>query len=558
MLEEIDLKEIYDTVPPYVNLEAPYFKYIPPEVPKSISYNPLSLFELVLKAREMYPNQCAIYYVPEERKYTYREMFLEVNRISNMLIERYGVKKDDQVAVMSGNTPELIFLFLAILQCGATLIPINPLLSGGDVVHILKDAGNVKVVFVHVKNYRIVKKASKSVNLKDIVLLATKEPKDDVIPLAILIEGMSKKPPEKVTVDPMNDIATLLYTGGTTGLPKGVMLTHDNIVADVLCTVYMNKTEYEDVLGREVVISVLPLCHSFGFNVLIITIIIGAMIIMEGDFFPNKIMEHIQDYEVRNFTGVPLMFQMIVNHPDFGKYDLNSLETSISGSTTLPSETAKKWMKQVRADLRLTQGYGLTEASPITHMQPHWLPEAKPDSIGIPIMNTGARIVDESYNDVPIGETGELLIKGPQVMKGYWNDSEATRNAFTDNKWLKTGDLARMTEDGYFYIEGRIKDMIKYKAYKVIPKEVEEKLEKHPAISSAAVVGVPDPEIGENIKAFVSLEENYINQITESEIIEWAKENMAAYKYPRYVSIIPSMPRTAVGKVDRKALEKKK
>ncbi|MHA1724165.1 MAG: AMP-binding protein [Promethearchaeota archaeon] len=540
-----------------VDPNRPWLKLYPNDNPKSISWDPISLPDILKITRELYPTHCAIYYVPEERKYTYLEMFIEANKITNALYEKLGVSKKESIGLMTGNIPEFAFATIGILQTGASLTPINPLLNVGDVVHIIKDAGIIKTVFVHSKNYRIIKKASKEVEIENIILLGTKESKGEGIPLSTFLEDVEPTEPKKVEIDPLNDLATLLYTGGTTGLPKGVMLTHDNIISDVLYTIYLQKQAYEENIGREITLCVLPLCHTFGFTVLITSLLLGLMMIMEGDFYPDVIMRHIRDYKIRSFVGVPLMFQLIVNHPDFGKIDLSSLEGAISGSTTLPAEVAKKF-KSVVGDIQFSQGYGLTEASPITHMQPNWLPEVKPDSIGIPLLDTDAKIVNiETLEEVKPGEVGELLVKGRQVMKGYWKNPEATKRVITEDGWLRTGDLAKMIEDGWFYIMGRTKEMIKYKGYKVMPKEIENKLEEHPAISSAAVVGIEDPNTGENIKAFVSLNEGYVGKITEQEIIEWAKENLAAYKYPRFVKIVPILPRTAVGKIDKKTLQKR-
>ena len=249
------------------------------------------------------------------------------------------------------------------------------------------------------------------------------------------------------------------------------------------------------------------------------------------------------------------MFQMLVNSPDFTERDLSSLETTNSGSATLASEINKKWEQVV--GFKVGQGFGLTETSPITHSQPKWLPEIIPESIGVPIVDTDAKIVDpETLEELPIGEIGELLLKGPQVMKGYWKNPEATANTFAGD-WLKTGDLARMDERGYFYIEGRTKDMIKYKGYKVMPKEIEEKLYEHPAILEAGVVSAPDPNIGETIKAYIAIKPEYQGKVTEKEIIEWSKEKMASYKYPRLVEFVKVLPRTAVGKIFRRKLRER-
>ena len=269
----------------------------------------------------------------------------------------------------------------------------------------------------------------------------------------------------------------------------------------------------------------------------------------------NELGQAIEYYKCKEFVGVPVMFQMLVNSPDFTKRDLSSLESAVSGSATLASELNKKWQEVV--GFKVGQGFGLTETSPVTHNQPKWLPEIIPESIGIPIIDTDAKIVDpDTFEELPPGEIGELFLKGPQVMKGYWKNPEATAATFVGD-WLRTGDLARMDERGYFYIEGRTKDMIKYKGYKVMPKEVEEKLYEHPAVLEAGVVSAPDPNIGETIKAYIALKPDYQGKITEQEIIDWSKEKMAAYKYPRKVEFVTVLPRTSVGKIFRRKLRER-
>ncbi|MFX0177409.1 MAG: AMP-binding protein [Candidatus Hodarchaeota archaeon] len=557
MIEKLKIFEDFENCAPWVEPARLWLKHYPNKIPKYIKYDPITVHDLIRLAAEMYPTTVSMYYVPDERKYTYRETLINANKISNALIQKLNIKKGDSVAIMTENVPEFIFSIIGIMQTGASVTPINPLLNETDVAHIIKDSGIINTIFIHSKNYRTIKKAMKNVNIDNIILIGSSEAKEDTITIQDFMNESSSLSPPKITIDPLNDTATLLYTGGTTGLPKGVMLSHENIVSDVLNILYMNKDRYGEGLGREATLAVLPLCHTFGFTVAMVSLIVGSMMIMMGDFNPNKVMKLIQDYKIKLFTGVPVMFQMLVTHPDFNKYDLSSLESSISGSAALSPEIAQKWAQGTN-NIKVAQGFGLTEASPVTHMQTRWLPEIKPDSVGIPLLNTDAKIIDpETFKELNPGEVGELLIRGPQVMKGYWNNSEATKKVITEEGWLRTGDLARIDEDGYFYIEGRMKDIIKYKGYKVMPKEVEEKLEKHPAISSAGVVGIPDPDIGETIKAFIVLEKEYIGKINEQDIIEWAKENMAGYKYPRQIQFIQVLPRTAIGKIHRLALKKK-
>ncbi len=543
----------YNHVSAYVDPKRPWLKYWPKNVPKSIKFDPITVHDYVRIRAQQFPNNIAIYFVPANRKYTYREVFWYADKVANALYEKLGVKKGDSVAIMTSNRPEFIFASLGITQCGASVSPVNPLLKESDVNHIIREAGNINTIFVHKGNYRIIKKVRKNVELENVILLGTDKAKDDAITFDQLIQDAAPHPPE-VAIDPDQDIAALLFTGGTTGLPKGVMLTHTNLVADTLVTANMEKDRYEEQLGKSASLAILPLCHAFGYEVVILALAAASMMIMFNSFDPSQVLEAIEKYRVPMFVGVPVMYQMLVNHPDFkeGKRDLSSLESATSGSAALPPEINKRF--EERTGVRVGQGFGLTETSPITHIQPSWLPEIKPESIGIPVIDTDAKIVDPvTLEELEPGQVGELLIRGPQVMKGYWKKPEVTAQTIIDG-WLRTGDLARMDENGYFYIEGRTKDVIKYKGYKVMPREVEEKLFEHPAILEAGVVGVPDPNIGETIKAFIVLKKEFRGKITEKEIIEWAKEKLAGYKYPRKVEFLSSLPRTPVGKIFRRKL----
>ena len=547
----------FENESPYLeNPYRPWLKHKPDYIPKTIKFEPIPVHDFIRQAVENYPNNVCVYYKPADKKYTYREMIYTSDRIANALYEA-GIKKGDAVGIMTANCPEFLFCCLGIMETGAAVVPINPLLKEADVAHIIKDVGNINTVFVHKNNFRTMKKVRNNIELENVILLRAEVAKPETITLEEFIDGKAPKRPE-VDIDPTNDIATLLYTGGTTGLPKGVMLTHDNLVANALSALngmLDPEVEEAEVFGIGVSLTVLPICHSFGFQVLIISSVLAAMLVIFASFNPSEVLEAIEYYEATTFVGVPVMFQMLVNSPDFTERDLSSLESAGSGSAALPPEISKKWEEVV--GFKVGQGFGLTETSPITHSQPAWLPEIKVESIGIPIIDTDAKIVNpDTLEELPSGEIGELLIKGPQVMKGYWKQPEETAKTII-NGWLRTGDLARMEEDGYFYIEGRTKDIIKYKGYKVMPREVEEKLYEHPAILEAGVVSAPDPNIGETIKAYVVLKPEFKDKITERDIIDWAKEKLAGYKYPRQVAFINVLPRTTVGKIFRRKLRER-
>jgi len=544
----------FENESPYIeNPDRPWLKYKPSNIPKSIKFDPIPVHEFVKLRASKYLNNVCIYYKPRNRRYTYREVFYKSDKIANSLA-KMGITRGDAVGIMTGNCPEFIICCLGIMKTGATVVPINPLLKERDVVHIVKDAGIIDTIFAHKNNFRVIKKVRREVTIKNIILLQAEESKPDSITLEDFIDGIAQIPPE-IDIDPTNDIAALLYTGGTTGLPKGVILTHNNLVANALSTMYMKRDpEAEEIeYGTGVSLSVLPLCHSFGFQVLIIFLYLVGMLVMFSSFNASEVLEAIEYYRVTNYVGVPVMFQMLINSPEFIEWDLSSLEEANCGSAALAPELNKRWEEVL--GFNVGQGYGLTETSPITHVAANWMPEIKPASIGVPIIDTDAKIVNpDTMEELPLGEIGELLIKGPQIMKGYWRRSEETEITII-NGWLRTGDLARMDEEGYFYIEGRSKDIIKYKGYKVMPREVEEKLFEHPAILEVGVVSAPDPNIGETIKAYIALKPEYRDgKITEQDIIEWSKERLAGYKYPRQVEFVNILPRTTVGKIFRRKL----
>ncbi|MHA1526566.1 MAG: class I adenylate-forming enzyme family protein, partial [Promethearchaeota archaeon] len=360
----------------------------------------------------------------------------------------------------------------------------------------------------------------------------------------------------EVDFDPDNDIVALMYTGGTTGLPKGVMLTHRNLVSAVLSVLYnqpISVEERESMSGKRTMMAVAPMCHIQGYLTLCIVLRAAMMVLMLGRFDPGEILETIEDYKISTFGGLPVMYQMIINHPDFRRRDLSSITSSISGGAALAPELARIWHEVVGSEVG--QGYGLTESAGMGNNLAPWMPRGiVAESVSVPIVDMDLKIVNpDTLDELPPGEVGEMLLRGPLIMKGYWKNPEATAKDLVDG-WLRTGDLGKMDEDGYFYIEGRSKDMVKYKGYKVMPKEVEIKLMEHPAILEAGVVGVPDPNIGETIKAFIVLKKEDIGKVTEQEIIEWSKEKLAGYKWPRKVEFINSLPRTGVGKIKRRKL----
>ncbi len=560
--ENIEAYLDFENESPYVEPGRLWVKNRPDYIPKTIKYDfsPGNAIHCLLEnAAENYPNNVAVYYYPRELKYTYRDLKFFADRLAAALVD-LGIKPGDGVAVMTRNCPEYIYSIHAISKTGACAIPINPLLQKKEALHIVTDSGIVRAAIVHEQQYNVLKRVREEHPIDNVLVIKEKEEiKDpDVIDFHQLLEKYDPVPPN-VIINPQEDLCVLMYTGGTTGLPKGVMLSHANIIANVFQSLlqmgdYKSK-EQSKKLGRIVALAVLPLCHVFGYTVSHIATAAGIMSIML-DFDPNLILKLIERYRVDNFVGIPLMFNLVANDPDFRRRDLSSITAIMSGADALPPAVSSLWKEVTGLDAR--QGYGLSECSPITHGQPEWL-DPIPESIGIPVLDTDAKIVDpeDKTKELGVGKEGELLIRGPQVMKGYWQKPEETANILLADGWLRTGDIARMDANGFFYIVGRSKEMIKYKGYRILPKEVEVGLFEHPAVMECGVIGVRREDVGEIVKAYIELKPEYKGKITEQDIIDWARENMAGYKYPRIVEFVDGIPKTMVGKVSRKDLRER-
>ncbi|HUK28869.1 MAG TPA: AMP-binding protein, partial [Candidatus Acidoferrales bacterium] len=358
--------------------------------------------------------------------------------------------------------------------------------------------------------------------------------------------------PKRVEIQPKQDLALLQYTGGTTGSPKGAMLTHYNLVANAI----QFSTWLRLNLGTEVHLAALPLFHIYGMTVAMnVPISTSSSLVLIPDARDtDAVLRAIDEYKPTIFCGVPAMYKILLNHPGIAKHGLRSIRVCVSGASPLPIQVQKRF--EELSGGRLVEGYGLTEASPVTHVNPIDNPEKnRSGSIGIPISDTAARIVDVETGDnaLPSGTIGELVISGPQVMLGYWNNLEETKMALRGG-WLYTGDIASMDSDGYFRIVDRKKDMINASGLKVWPREVEDVLYDHPAIKEVAVVASPDPISGEVVKAFVTLNDEYRGKVQASEIIDFCKSRIADYKAPRIVDFRDALPTSSVGKILRRQL----
>lgn len=556
ILEKVILH--HDKQSPWVRPGRIWQKWYPKEVPTTIEYPIIPVYEVLDEVAEELPNNVAINFVLNEKKYTYKEFYENANRIANALRD-LGVKEGNAVAIMTGNRPEYFFSQFGTLKTGAGVVPINSLLRKKEVSHIINDSQIIKVVIVQDTLYSVVKKAATS----DIRIIVVGDFIEDTLAFNDLLQKNSKILQfKKPKINPKEDLAALLYTGGTTGLPKGVFLTHYNALANIIQAFYLREDEAELLKrrGKSTTIQILPVCHSFGFATSLLSIYAGAMILLYDRFDPGHVLEAIESYKVEYFAGVVTMYKMFLAHPAFGKHDLSSIKVLLAGGGPLPYEIAK----QIREKTGLTavQGFGLTECVAAACLQAPWFP-ANPKTVGIPIIDTDLKIVDiESLTELEPGSAGEILIRGPQVMKEYFNKPDATKKDLIKdqggNTWLRTGDIGMMDENGLFYIVGRTKEMIKYKGYRILPREVEETLYEHPAVLECAVVGIPDEFTGENIKAFIVLRKEFRGKTTAEEIIDWTKDKMAAYKYPRFIKFVRSIPKTPIGKIDRRKLQEAK
>ncbi len=537
-------------------MERPWLKSYEPGVPHHIQYPDIPLHQLLDNAVRDFPEREAIVF--QGRKITYRQLGEEVAYVASGLVQG-GLKKGDRMAIMLPNCPQYVAVYYAILKIGGIVVNVSPMYVERELEFQLKDAG-VETILALRDFYPRLKAVRKKIPLKTIVLTdlhgvssektrgkSRKGVAKGVYDYAELLERGKRQPPPSVKVNP-DEVALLQYTGGTTGLSKGAMLTHRNLVADVLQCVSWNR---DAVRGQERMFAVLPFFHVYGMTVAMNEAIqLAATIIMLPRFNVDDALEAINLYRPTRFPGVPTMYMAIMNHPRVNQYDISSIRVCSSGSAPMPVEAQRRFEQLTGA--KVSEGYGLTEASPVTHANP-FNGKRKIGSIGLPRPDVDAKIVDleTGEKDLPPGEVGELCIKGPQVMKGYWNRPEETRKTLRDG-WLYTGDIGRVDEEGYFYIVDRKKDMIICSGYNVYPREIEEILYQHPKIEEVCIVGVPDPYRGETVKALVILKEK--EQATPEEIIEYCQKNMAKYKVPSSIEFRQELPKSNIGKVLRKVL----
>jgi long-chain acyl-CoA synthetase len=548
-------------------MENPWFEHYEQGVPKTFDYPDIPTYQLLEETSRSFPHRDAIIFLG--KRMTYQELEERVKRFATA-ISQMGVRKGDRVASILPNCPQFPIAYYGAMRAGAIFVQMNPLNSEEEIQFQLADSGAETVIVPDALDLPAkVKRVRSRTSIKRIINTSIKEylpfPKNVLYPLVakpsrfdrgediyFMKELLMTHPPSPpaVTVQ-QDDVALLLYTGGTTGISKGCMLTHRNLVSNaVQCSLWFAKAER----GKEIFLSVLPFFHSYGMTTCLnLPVYLGASMIVLTRFERDKLgafLRCIEKIRPSIFMGVPAMYQAIINFPDVGKYDLTSIKFCISGAAPLPVEVCERFEKLTGG--KLVEGYGLTETSPVTHANPLY-GKRKIGSIGLPFPNTACRIVNLETGEgpLPAGEIGELCIKGPQVMKGYWNNPEETENCLKDG-WLATGDIAKVDEEGYFYIVDRKKDMIITGGFNVYPRDIDEVLFRHPKIKDAVAVGLPDPYRGESVKAFVVLKEG--ETADEEEILAFCREHLARFKIPTTVEFRDELPKTMIGKVLRKVL----
>ncbi|HXW37369.1 MAG TPA: long-chain fatty acid--CoA ligase [Nitrososphaerales archaeon] len=550
-----------------MQLERPWTKSWPKGVPKSVHVEPKPLFTVLTESAKRSPSSPCLFY--QGRTLPYSEVDELSSRFASSLA-RMGVGKGDRVGIFLPNTPQFVISYFGILKAGGVAVACSPLYKARELEVQLSDSGAKVVVAARdivKKNdlYQSLEEARDKLSLEHVI---TTSVTDFLPPLKKRLAGLAgvknlrrqgtedfsdllrdKATHEKFPdIDPMEDLAVLQYTGGTTGTVKGAMLTHYNLLSNAVGLSLMLP-----ITDKDVALAVLPLFHIYGMSVVMNpTLYSGAQLVLLPSFHVDEVMGAIEKRHVTVFCGVPTMYIAIISSPKVGKFDMKTVRSCISGGAALPVQVRKKFIELTGGSL--VEGYGLTEASPVTHCNPVHDGVVKDGSVGIPIVETEAAIVDQEDPDkfLGTGEVGELAVKGAQVMKGYWNQPEQSA-AVLRNGWLLTGDIAKMDSDGYFYIVDRKKDMVNVGGFKVYPREVEEVLFEHPAVKEASVIGIPDDFSGEAVKAFVVLKDPS-SKVTEKEIIDFCAERLAKFKVPKKVDFVPDLPKSLVGKVLRRKL----
>jgi len=549
-------------------IERVWFEHYDEEVSPHLEYEIIPLYETLERATANFPNRTAILF--HNWKVTYRKLKRLVD-LAAANLKKTGVKAGDRVAIMLPNCPQAVISYWACLKIGAVVVMTNPLYMEKELLHHFNDSGTQTLITLNLLWKRIDSLRTR-LNLKRIFITSIADCLS--FPLNILYTLKSRREFKlesiaydgstvlrwksllKLTlldaphpIDPHQDLAALQYTGGTTGISKGVMLTHANLG--------YNAQQARAVLHSiqetgEVILGLLPFFHIYGLTVCVnLGALIGATLIPVAKFVPLDVLKTIDKGRPTIFPCAPSIFVALLQQKNLDKYDLSSVRYCVSGSAPMPASVMEKF-NSLTNGADIIEGFGLTEASPITHLNP-LRGKSKNGSIGLPFPDTDAAIVDMEVGAVPLpmGKIGELIVRGPQVMRGYWNRPDETASVLR-NGWLYTGDIAYMDEEGYFFIVDRKKDIIISGGYNVYPREIDEVLHEHPAVKEAVSVGINHQTRGEIIKAYIVLKENHT--VTKAEILAFCREKLANYKVPKQVEFREDLPKSIVGKVLRRVI----
>jgi long-chain acyl-CoA synthetase len=544
-----------------IYLSRPWLAHYEPGMPADVEVPLKTVAQAFDEATARAPDRAAVVFYG--RAITYRELREATDRLACALA-RLGLKKGERVALYLLNSPQFIIAYFAALKCGAVVTPISPVYTSHEVRYQLEDSGARAVICQDILYEKVEKSGAKldfavltSVNeylpvLKRLFSKKTEVP--DAPGIYWLQELLKSHPPEAPTVsfDPRVDLAALPYTGGTTGRPKGVMLTHYNLMAAQISgqAAFPN---FEP--GREVILAFLPFFHIYGQVVIMLNAMIqGNLLVLFTSPDTEAILAAMERYQATVFYGVPTLYEYLKDHKDTDKANWKRLKLVLSGADTLHESTMQGWAR--RTGSQIIEGYGMSETAASGHVNPLHRPKA--GSFGCPVPNMHAAVVDpQTLEFVAAGTTGELVLSGPSVMQGYWNRREENERAFVERagrRWMRTGDLVRMDDEGYFHYYDRSKDLIKFKGHSVFAKDVEDVLYGHPQIKAAGVVGVPDPAVGQRIKAIVVLQGDARGKVSEDEVKAFCRERLAEYKVPHVVEFRGELPKTDVGKVSRREL----
>jgi long-chain acyl-CoA synthetase len=515
------------------------------DVPHDLKEAPQPLYQ-ILEGKP--PQQVALIFEKQTR--TYGELWENSGRIAKALAN-IGIHKGDRVALLLPNCFAFVEIYYGVLRRGAMVVALNPLYTPAELAVLLLDAAPKALVVPTQAVSQLPPGLPFPVIFADIANDGKKEHEASAgYPGSLCLSDWlaTDQGPDPIEIDPTQDVAVLQYTGGTTGTPKGAMLTHWNLFANALQSRWWMQHLLSN--SQDTVLLGLPLFHVYGMTVgMNLGLLIGARLLLLPRFTPQAAAEMVEAHHPTIFPGAPTMYVALAEYARHTHLDLSSIRGCISGSAPLPQQVQEEFERLTGG--RLVEGYGLSEASPVTHCQPLWDAPRK-SGIGLPYPSTEVRIVDDEGHDVPIGEAGELWLKGPQVMKGYWRRPEETKDVLSSEGWLHTGDVAVMDSDGYFRIVDRKKDMIICSGFNVYPREVEEVLYQYPAIQEASVIGIPDAYRGETIKAYIVSRSGALLDLDDLNV--FCRQRLAGYKVPRFYEVVDTLPKSAVGKILRRVL----